>query len=137
MPVCLNSAASNGHLIAFAWKERTVWIDISHFICDGNGLAPVVKTLAYYYVKNRYESDEIDTSSIRLVTDHIPEEEYFCVLMWGCMNSAWPSNSRLKKPTVLCIIQAKKSAPKGIWIMVDKKQADAEDAPERTARQSI
>ena len=23
-PVCLNSAASNGHLIALAWKERTV-----------------------------------------------------------------------------------------------------------------
>ena len=64
------------HLLAFAWKERTVWIDISHFICDGNGLAPMVKTLAYYYVENRYGSDGIDTGTIRLTTDNIPEEEY-------------------------------------------------------------
>ena len=75
-PVCLNSPESNMHLLAFAWKERTVWIDISHFICDGNGLAPMVKTLAYYYVENRYGSDGIDTSNIRLTTDSIPEEEY-------------------------------------------------------------
>lgn len=75
-PVCLNSAASNGHLLAFAWKERMVWVDISHFICDGNGLAPLVKSLAYYYVERRYGSDGIDTGSIRLVTDRIEEEEY-------------------------------------------------------------
>lgn len=75
-PVCLNSAASNGHLLAFAWKERTIWIDISHFICDGNGLAPLVKTLAYYYVERRYGSDGIDPASIRLVTDNIEESEY-------------------------------------------------------------
>ena len=75
-PVCLNSKASNMHLLAFAWKERTVWIDISHFICDGNGLAPLVKTLAYYYVEQRYGSDGIDPASIRLVTDNIEESEY-------------------------------------------------------------
>lgn len=75
-PVCLNSAASNGHLLAFAWKERTVWIDVSHFICDGNGLAPLVKTLVYYYVERRYGDDGIDISGIRLVTDRIDEDEY-------------------------------------------------------------
>ena len=75
-PVCLNSAASNGHLLAFAWKERTIWVDISHFICDGNGLAPLVKSLIYYYVERRYGTDGIDTDSIRLVTDRIEEEEY-------------------------------------------------------------
>ena len=75
-PVCLNSAASNSHLLAFAWKEQTIWVDISHFICDGNGLAPLVKSLIYYYVERRYGSDGIDTSSIRLVTDRIEEEEY-------------------------------------------------------------
>lgn len=75
-PVCLNSAASNGHLLAFAWKERTIWVDISHFICDGNGLAPLVKTLAYYYVERRYGSDGIDPEGIRLVTDIIEEAEY-------------------------------------------------------------
>ncbi len=75
-PVCLNSAESNGHLLAFAWKGRTVWIDISHFICDGNGLAPLVKTLSYYYLQHRYGSSGIDTAGIRLVTDRIAEGEY-------------------------------------------------------------
>lgn len=75
-PVCLNSTESNLHLLAFAREARTVWIDISHFICDGNGLAPLVKTLVYYYVERRYGADGIDTGDIRLVTDPIPEEEY-------------------------------------------------------------
>ncbi len=75
-PVCLNSPESNMHLLAFAWKERTIWIDISHFVCDGNGVAPLVKTLTYYYLENRYGNDGIDTSNIRLVTDNISEEEY-------------------------------------------------------------
>lgn len=75
-PVCLNSEKSNGHLLAFAWNKRTVWVDISHFICDGNGLAPLVKSLAYYYAEKRYSIDGINTESIRLVTDQINEEEY-------------------------------------------------------------
>ncbi len=75
-PVCLNSTESNGHLLAFAWKKRTIWVDISHFICDGNGLAPLVKTLVYYYVERRYGNDGINTDSIRLVGDKIEEEEY-------------------------------------------------------------
>ncbi len=75
-PVCLNSEASHGHLLAFGWKERTVWVDISHFICDGNGLAPLVKTLVYYYAEHRYGISGIDTGTIRLVTDPIEEEEY-------------------------------------------------------------
>ncbi|MBO5551095.1 MAG: hypothetical protein J5966_03970 [Lachnospiraceae bacterium] len=75
-PVCLNSEASSLHLLAFAWKERTIWADISHFICDGNGLVPMIKTLVYYYVEKRYGSNGIDTDGIRLVTDVIPEEEY-------------------------------------------------------------
>ena len=75
-PVCLNCEESNGHLLAFAWKDRTLWVDISHFICDGNGLAPIVKTLVYYYAEKRYNVNDIDTEYIRLVTDEIKEDEY-------------------------------------------------------------
>ena len=75
-PVCLNSTASNMHLLAFAWKDRTIWVDISHFVCDGNGLAPLIKTLVYYYLEHLYGNDGINTSDIRLVTDNIPKEEY-------------------------------------------------------------
>ena len=75
-PLCLNSAASNGHLMAFARKNRTIWVDVSHFICDGNGLIPLIKTLVYYYEARRYGADGIDTADIRLVTDKIEEGEY-------------------------------------------------------------
>lgn len=75
-PVCLNSAESNYHLVAFSAKDRTISVDISHFICDGNGLAPLVKTLMYYYIEHRYGTEGIDTSSIRLVSDPVLKGEY-------------------------------------------------------------
>ena len=75
-PLCLNSEESNYHLLAFAVKENVIYIDISHFICDGNGLFPMAKTLIYYYIENKYGADGIDTSGINLVTDEIKEEEY-------------------------------------------------------------
>jgi hypothetical protein len=75
-PRALGSAESNEHLLAFAIKENRIFIDVSHFIADGNGIAPVVKTLLYYYVEKRYGADEIDTDGIRLVTDPVLEDEY-------------------------------------------------------------
>lgn len=62
--------------MAFARTDRTLFVDISYFICDGNGLAPIVKTLVYYYVEKRYDANDIDTECIRLVTDEIKEDEY-------------------------------------------------------------
>ena len=75
-PICLNSPKSNNHLLSISWKDRIVWIDISHFICDGNGLAPLAKSLAFYYVEHRYGTEGIETGDIRLVTDAIEEGEY-------------------------------------------------------------
>ena len=74
--VCLGSSESNYHLIAFAYDKNVISIDVSHGICDGNGIAPLAKTLAYYYIQDRYGSDGIDTSVVRLVTDDINEDEY-------------------------------------------------------------
>lgn len=75
-PLCLNSDESNYHLVALSRKGNSISVDISHFICDGNGVAPFVKTLVYYYAKKRYDVSGIDTRSIRLLTDSIEEEEY-------------------------------------------------------------
>lgn len=74
--VCLGSSESNYHLLAFAYDKNVISVDVSHNICDGNGIAPLVKTLAYYYIKDRYGDDGIDKSVIRLVTDSIDEDEY-------------------------------------------------------------
>ena len=61
---------------SFAYDKNVISIDVSHGICDGNGIAPLAKTLAYYYIQDRYGSDGIDTSVVRLVTDDINEDEY-------------------------------------------------------------
>ncbi len=74
--VCLGSEESNYHLLTFAYRGDTVSVDVSHGICDGNGIAPMVKTLAYYYIEKRYGTGDIDTAAIRLVTDPVKEEEY-------------------------------------------------------------
>ncbi|MBQ9503719.1 MAG: hypothetical protein IJU93_01780, partial [Lachnospiraceae bacterium] len=74
--VCLGSQESNYHLLAFAYRDNVISVDVSHNICDGNGVAPLVKTLVYYYIEKRYGAEGIDTSTIRLVSDTIQEEEY-------------------------------------------------------------
>ena len=75
-PKCLNSKESNDHLLAFAFEENRIFIDVSHFIADGNGIAPVTKTLLYYYIEKRYGAGGIDTEGLRLVTDPVQEDEY-------------------------------------------------------------
>lgn len=74
--VCLNSPESNGHLLAFAFGGNTVSVDISHFICDGNGLLPLIKTLAYYYILERYGDGGVDSGDVWLSTAPVSEREY-------------------------------------------------------------
>ncbi len=75
-PLCLCSAEANYHVMSFSVSGHTVYTDIVHFICDGNGFIPVAKTLAYYYIERRYGTDGIDTATINLVSDPVAEEEY-------------------------------------------------------------
>lgn len=75
-PLCLNSAETNGHIMSFSVKGNTVFTDIVHFVCDGNGFIPVAKTLAYYYIERRYGAEGVDTAAINLVSDPVAEEEY-------------------------------------------------------------
>ncbi len=74
--VCLGSSESNYHLLAFSYDKNVISVDVSHNICDGNGIAPLVKTLAFYYIQKRYGDEGVDKGVIRLVGDEISEEEY-------------------------------------------------------------
>ena len=74
--VCLNSPESNYHILAFARQGNVISVDISHNVCDGNGIAPLVKTLSYYYILHRYGAEGIKTDTINLVSDPIQEDEY-------------------------------------------------------------
>lgn len=74
--VCLGSSESNYHVLAFAYDKNVISVDVSHNICDGNGIAPLVKTLSYYYIQRHYGAEGLDKNVIRLVGDEISEEEY-------------------------------------------------------------
>lgn len=73
--VTLGTEESNGHLFAFAWDGCRFFADASHFITDGNGLFPFLKTILYYYVKARYPDAELDVKKFALAGDPVPEEE--------------------------------------------------------------
>ena len=73
--VCLGSEEANGHLVAFAYEENAVSIDMSHYIADGTGMTPLFKTIAWYYLKEVHPEAELDASDIRLSGSDIPPEE--------------------------------------------------------------
>ena len=47
--VTLGSEESRGHLISFGCRDKTIFIDASHYIADGMGIDPLMKTLLYLY----------------------------------------------------------------------------------------
>ncbi|MBQ9010256.1 MAG: hypothetical protein IJ088_13140 [Clostridia bacterium] len=73
--VPLNSPASGFHLLAFAWQECTIYVDVFHALTDGTGMLELIRTLLYYYCSDHYHV-QICTQGIRLVGDRIPPEEW-------------------------------------------------------------
>lgn len=74
-PVRLNSAESAGHLVAFAWENERIFLDTTHFITDGNGVFPFIRTLLYCYFGIVHPEDRFDTSCIALPGEDIPADE--------------------------------------------------------------
>ena len=73
--VTLGTAESDFHLFAFAWDGRRFYMDGSHFITDGNGVFPFLKTILYYYLSFQYPDERFDTKQIALAGDPVPDEE--------------------------------------------------------------
>ena len=71
----LGSEETNYHLFAFAWDGRRIYMDASHFMSDGNGCFPFLKTLLYYYLSRVHPEEDFDTSRVALAGDEIPFEE--------------------------------------------------------------
>ncbi|MBP5289747.1 MAG: hypothetical protein J6Z79_07760 [Clostridia bacterium] len=74
-PVRLNSAESNYHLLAFCWENNRLYLDTTHFLTDGNGIFPFVRTLLYCYFCVTHPEENFDTSCIALPGEDIPEAE--------------------------------------------------------------
>lgn len=73
--VPLGGAESNDHLFAFAYEGDRLMIDTSHFITDGNGKFPFIKSILYYYLSHLHPNDVFDTATIALSGSSIPEAE--------------------------------------------------------------
>ena len=73
--VALGSSQSNGHLFAFACDGCRLYIDSVHFLTDGNGIFPFVKTLLYYYLSEVHPEEEFDIPKTELAGSPIPGDE--------------------------------------------------------------
>lgn len=73
--VPLGGAESGYHLFALAYDGPVLYIDTSHFLTDGNGKFPFIKTLLYCYLHILHPDAVFDTAGIALPGSDIPPAE--------------------------------------------------------------
>jgi len=71
----LGSEETSGHLLAFRYWKNRLYIEIFHGLTDGGGIAPLIKTLLYYYLSDYYKI-EFPTDGIRLAGEEIGDAEW-------------------------------------------------------------
>ena len=74
--VMLGSKESSGHLISFGCKNNTIFIDCSHYLVDGMGVSPLMMSLLYLYVSERYGVEELKAERIRMSDSPICDGEH-------------------------------------------------------------
>ena len=74
--VTLGSTESGGHLISFGCKDNTIFIDCSHYISDGMGVDPLMKSLLYLYASERYGTEDLEAERIRMPDSAICDGEH-------------------------------------------------------------
>ena len=73
--VTLGTAESNFHLFAFAYDGCRLYLDCTHFMTDGNGVFPFLKTILYYYLSDLHPEEKFDTEGVAMAGDPVPDEE--------------------------------------------------------------
>jgi hypothetical protein len=74
--VTLGTEESNNHLLTFGCSGNTVFLDASHYIADGMGITPFLKTVLYLYVSEVYGDEGIELDEIQMPEDTPCEGEY-------------------------------------------------------------
>ena len=74
--VTLGSEEIGGHLMSFGCKDNTIFIDCSHYLADGMGVDPLMKTLLYLYVSEKYGTDGLEAERIRMPDSPIGDSEH-------------------------------------------------------------
>lgn len=99
--VTLGSRDSGGHLISFGCKEKTIFIDASHYLADGMGVDPLLKSLLFAYASKRYGAEGLDASRIRVPESPVCDGEH-----------AYPFPDRVIEAEELCILP---EAPEDVY----------------------
>jgi hypothetical protein len=74
--VVLGTKESNGHLLAFGCEGRRIILHASHYIADGMGIAPLLMSVLYLYVFEKYGAEGLNPKWILMPDDPVSDEEY-------------------------------------------------------------
>lgn len=70
----LGSAEVNYHMLAVSYYGCEVSVHVSHVVCDGAGIYPLVKTLLYYYLCDAFDAP-LNPRGINLAEDPLFPDE--------------------------------------------------------------
>ena len=74
--VVLGSEECHGHLLAFGCAGQQIFLNASHYIADGMGIDPLLKTVLYLYVSELYGGEGLISERIQMPDAPVREEEY-------------------------------------------------------------
>ena len=74
--VVLGTKECDGHLLAFGCEDRRILLHASHYIADGMGICPLLMSVLYHYVSEKYGTDGLDSRWILMPGDAVSDEEY-------------------------------------------------------------
>ena len=72
----LGSEECNGHMLFFGCEENRIFLNASHYIADGMGIDPLLKTVLYLYVAELYGPAGLNAERINMPNEPISEQEY-------------------------------------------------------------
>ena len=72
----LGSEECNGHLLFFGCEGNRILLNASHYIADGMGIDPLLKTVLYLYVAELYGTEGLQTERIHMPDETVAKEEY-------------------------------------------------------------
>ena len=74
--VVLGTEESNGHLLCFGCEEQKIILHASHYIADGMGICPLLMSVLYLYISEKYGTDGLNSEPILMPSDPISDDEY-------------------------------------------------------------
>ena len=74
--VVLGTEESNGHLLCFGCEEQKIILHASHYLADGMGICPLLMSVLYLYISEKYGTDGLNSEQILMPNDAVSDDEY-------------------------------------------------------------